>query len=100
MSPDEPFPDSAEPDTWRHRTIGNYWPYATTVFDYILRSMPQNIPGSLEAGEVYSLTAYLLFLNDIIPANAEMNAQTLPQVQMPAYGKFVPDNRLDYKEVH
>lgn len=96
----EPFPDSADPETFRHRTIGNYWPYATTVFDYIRRSMPQNMPGSLQADEVYSLTAFLLHRNHIVPADAQMDAKTLPEVRMPARDRFVPDDRLDYMEVH
>lgn len=99
-SPQEPFPDSSDVESWRHRTIGNYWPYATTVFDYILRSMPQNVPGSLQADEVYSLTAFLLHRNHIISADEEMNAETLPRVRMPARGMFVPDDRQDYTEVH
>jgi cytochrome c len=99
-SPDEPFPDAGDADTWAHRTVGNYWPYATTLFDYIRRSMPFTQPGSLEADEVYALTAHLLYLNNIIPADAEMNAQTLPDVEMPARGKFVLDDRQKYQEVH
>ena len=99
-SADESFPDASNEDTWRHRTIGNYWPYATTVFDYIRRSMPMNLPGSLEADEVYSLTAYLLHLNHIVPADVEMDAKTLAQVEMPARHKFVPDDRQKYQEVH
>jgi cytochrome c len=83
-----------------NETVGNYWPYATTVFDYIRRSMPYNLPGSLEDDEVYALTAHLLYLNNIIPEDAEMNAETLPKVEMPARGKFVVDDRQNYQEVH
>ena len=75
------------------KTIGNYWPYATTVYDYVHRAMPFTAPGSLEPNEVYSLVAYLLAENAVIPRNAVMNAQTLPQVQMPARAHFVPDDR-------
>ena len=96
----EAFPDASDPDSGQHRTIGNYWPYATTVFDYIRRSMPFNLPGSLEDDEVYALTAHLLYLNNIIPEDAEMNAETLPKVEMPARGKFIVDDRQNYKEVH
>lgn len=99
-TPNEGFPDSRNADTWQHRHIGNYWPYATTVFDYILRSMPMNVPGSLSADEVYSLTAYLLYLNHIVPEDAVMSRSTLPQVVMPAKTKFVVDDRHEYKEVH
>jgi cytochrome c len=75
------------------RTIGNYWPYATTVFDYVRRAMPQNAPGSLSDTETYAVVAWLLHENGIIGANAEMNATTLPAVQMPARGIFVLDDR-------
>jgi cytochrome c len=81
------------------RTIGNYWPYATTLFDYIRRSMPQNEPGSLSAPEVYALCAYLLFLNDIVAPGQVMNAETLPQVIMPARDRFVRDNRTGGPEI-
>lgn len=99
-SRDEGFPDASDPDSSQHRTVGNYWPYATTLFDYIRRSMPYNLPGSLDDDEVYALTAHLLYLNYIIPEEAEMNAATLPLVEMPAHGKFVLDDRQEYKEVH
>jgi len=96
----EPFPDALDANSWRHRTIGNYWPYATTLFDYIRRSMPMNIPGSLEASEVYSLTAYLLFLNHIVPADTTLDAAALAAIEMPARDRFVPDDRLQFQEVH
>jgi cytochrome c len=77
-------------------TVGNYWPYATTVWDYIYRAMPFNAPGSLTPDEVYALTAYVLFANGIIAEDAVMNAQTLPQVVMPnADGFTSPDPRPD-----
>jgi len=66
------------------RTVGNYWPYATTLYDYINRAMPFDAPGSLDAGEVYSLAAYLLYRNGIIAADVVMDADTLPAVRMPA----------------
>ena len=98
--PGEGFPDGDDADSWTGRTIGNYWPYATTVFDYILRSMPQNLPGSLEDSEVYALTAYLLWRNDIIARDDIMNAESLPAVKMPARDQFHVDDRLGYQEVH
>lgn len=76
-----------------NRTIGNYWPFAPTIFDYIRRTMPFDRPGSLADEQVYGLTAYLLHLNEIIPADAVMDARTLPQVVMPARDRFVPDDR-------
>lgn len=99
-SADESFPDASDVNAWQHRTIGNYWPYATTLFDYIRRSMPMNIPGSLEANEVYALTAYLLYLNHIVAADTLLDAANLAEVAMPARDRFVPDNRQDYREVH
>ncbi|HEY8519817.1 MAG TPA: cytochrome c [Gammaproteobacteria bacterium] len=71
------------------RTIGSYWPYATTVFDYIRRAMPYTAPQSLTADETYALTAYLLYLNGIIREDEEMNAETLPKVVMPNRDNFV-----------
>jgi cytochrome c len=74
-------------------TIGNYWPYATTIFDYIRRAMPPNAAGSLKADQVYSLTAFLLAKNGIIAENSVIDAKTLPAVMMPARNRFVPDDR-------
>src|SRR5262249_6911421 len=71
------------------RTIGSYWPYATTVFDYIRRAMPYPQPHSLTNDAVYAVTAYLLHLNGIIGAQEVMNAQTLPQVRMPNRDHFL-----------
>ncbi len=71
------------------RTIGSYWPYATTVFDYIRRAMPYTQSQSLTNEEVYAVTAYLLHLNGIIGAQDTMNAQTLPQVKMPNRDNFI-----------
>ena len=83
----------------RGMTIGNYWPYATTIYDYINRAMPATAPGSLTPDEVYSLVAYLLYRNEIIAEDVVMNAKTLPQVKMPARDRFIPDNRLESSEV-
>ena len=71
------------------RTVGNYWPYATTLFDYVRRAMPSNAPGSLSANEVYAVVAWLLHRNEIVPADAVMDAQSLPAIEMPAQGRFV-----------
>ncbi len=71
------------------KTVGSFWPYATTVFDYVRRAMPYHTPGSLSSDELYAVTAYLLFLNDIIAEDAEMNAALLPQVKMPNRDNFV-----------
>ena len=71
------------------KTIGSYWPYATTVFDYVRRAMPYPTPHSLNDQEVYALTAYLLSLNGIIAKDAVMDAKTLPLVKMPNRGNFI-----------
>lgn len=65
------------------RTVGSYWPYATTLFDYIRRAMPYDRPGSLSSDEVYALVAYVLAENDIIGRNDSLDAATLPAVRMP-----------------
>jgi cytochrome c len=73
------------------RTVGSYWPYATTLFDYVRRSMPMTNPLSLTDDEVYAVSAYVLFLNGIVGEDTVMNAQTLPQVKMPNRDGFVSD---------
>lgn len=72
------------------RTIGSYWPYATTLFDYVRRAMPYPAPHSLTNQEAYALTAYLLELNGVIDKDAVIDAQTLPRVKMPNRDNFVP----------
>jgi cytochrome c len=73
------------------RTVGSYWPYATTLFDYVRRAMPITNPLSLTNDEVYAVTAYVLALNGIVGEDAVMNAQSLPQVRMPNRDGFVSD---------
>jgi cytochrome c len=73
------------------RTVGSYWPYATTLFDYVRRAMPITNPLSLTNDEVYAVTAYVLSLNGIVGEDAVMNAQSLPQVKMPNRDGFVSD---------
>lgn len=77
------------------RTIGNYWPYATTLFDYINRAMPFDAPGSLPPGDVYSVIAYLLVENRVIDSRRVIDARSLPAVVMPSRDRFVPDDRTD-----
>jgi len=77
------------------KTIGSYWPYAPTAYDYIRRAMPFNEPGSLNPDEIYSVIAWLLFKNEIVPEDAVMDAKSLPLVQMPNRDGFVPDQRPD-----
>ena len=77
------------------KTVESYWPYATTLFDYIKRAMPLTAPDSLSNDDVYALTAYILAQAKIVADDALMNAQTLPKVQMPNRNGFVPDRRPD-----
>ncbi|WP_407428237.1 c-type cytochrome [Arcticibacter sp.] len=91
-------PDSLKKSK-RTKTIGIYWPYATTLYDYINRAMPFNAPGSLQPREVYGLTAYLLYENGIIGEDMVLTASSLPRVKMPAQKRFVNDDRKGGAEV-
>jgi mono/diheme cytochrome c family protein len=71
-------------------TVGNYWPFATTIFDYVRRAMPFDVPDSLSDSDYYAVVAYLLNANQIIGPNDAIDAQSLPKVQMPNRNKFVP----------
>ena len=77
------------------KTIGSYWPYATTLWDYVNRAMPFDHPGTLPSKDVYSVTAYLLYLNDIVGERDVLDAASLPRVKMPNGSGFVPDARPD-----
>lgn len=76
-------------------TVGSYWPYATTLWDYIRRAMPYPSPRTLTADQVYALTAFILHANDVIPADMILTETRLPQVQMPNRDGFVSDPRPD-----
>ena len=71
------------------KTIANFWPYATTLFDFISRGMPWTQPRSLTDDEVYALTAFILAKNKLIGDTDTMNAETLPKVKMPNRGSFI-----------
>jgi cytochrome c len=77
------------------KTVGSFWPYATTIYDYVHRAMPFDNPGLLDANQTYSVVALILHMNGIIGEKDEMNAQTLPKVKMPNRDGFVKDNRPD-----
>src|SRR6266436_3309578 len=79
------------------RTVGSYWPYAPTLFDYIRRAMPQNAPQSLSNDDVYAVSAYILSLNGLLPADAVLGAKTLSEIKMPNRKMFVDDPRPDVK---
>jgi len=71
------------------KTIKNYWPYATTIFDFVRRAMPYSEPNSLSSDELYAITAYILALNELIGQSDTINAQTLPKVVMPNRDNFI-----------
>jgi cytochrome c len=77
------------------KTIGSYWSFATSIWDYINRAMPRNQEGTLTHDQVYALTAYLLFRNEIIRENDVMDAQSLPKVEMPFRNGFLPQRLED-----
>ena len=80
------------------KTVGSYWPYATTLWDYINRAMPFDKPGLLKPSEVYAVAAYILNINGIISDTDIMDAKSLPKVKMPNRDGFVPDPRPDVGE--
>jgi S-disulfanyl-L-cysteine oxidoreductase SoxD len=79
------------------KTVGSYWPYAPTLFDYIRRAMPQNAPQSLDNDDVYAVSAYILNLNGLLAADATLDAGALSAIKMPNRGMFVGDPRPDVK---
>jgi cytochrome c len=83
------FDTIAAPDKPAVKTVGSYWPYATTLFDYVRRAMPWQAPKTLTDNEVYAVAAYLLNLNKIIGEGEVMNARTLPKVVMPNRDGFI-----------
>jgi cytochrome c len=76
-------------------TVGAYWPYATTVWDYIRRGMPYDHPATLPTDQVYAITAFVLYLNGIVGEDEILDEKTLPKVKMPNRDGFVPDPRPD-----
>ena len=82
-------------DEWPEKTIGTYWPYATTLFDFNRRSMPMQAPGSMDDDEVYAVTAYLLYLNGIIAETHILNAKSLAKVRMPNRDGFIDIYKLN-----
>ncbi len=79
------------------RTVGSYWPYAPTLFDYVRRAMPQNAPQSLSNDDLYAVSAYILNLNGLLAADATLDAKTLGAIKMPNRSMFVGDPRPDMK---
>lgn len=73
------------------KTVGSFWPYATSLFDYIRRAMPYPSPGSLSADDTYAVAAYILHLNGIVPADVTLDKQSLPRIRMPNRDGFIPE---------
>ncbi len=82
------------------RVVGDYWPYATMVWDYIRRAMPRNQAGTLTPNEVYALTAFILYKSNIVQENEVLDQKTLPKVQMPNRNGFVPARFQDIPDEH
>ena len=81
---------SLAPDKVPMKTVGSFWPYATTLFDYVRRAMPFQESQSLTSDELYAVSAYILNLNGIVGANDVLDAQSLPKVRMPNRDGFIP----------
>ncbi|BAM87414.1 putative cytochrome C [Bradyrhizobium oligotrophicum S58] len=73
------------------KTVGSFWPYATTLFDYIHRAMPYQAPGSLSVDDTYAVAAYILSLNGILPAEGQLDNHSLPDIRMPNRDGFIPE---------
>ena len=86
------------PTSRPQKTIGSYWPYATTLWDYIRRAMPFDHPGTLTTEEIYATTAYLLFLNGIVGERDVVDQASLPHVRMPNRNGFTADPRPDIEQ--
>ncbi len=98
--PNDRLVSTSEWEQWPPgRAVGMYWPYASTLFDYTRRSMPQTTPGTLSDDEVYAVVAYVLHLNGLVPADAVLDAASLAAIEMPARARFVPDDRRGGREV-
>jgi cytochrome c len=80
--------------------VGNHWPHAPPLFDYIRRATPQNAPESLSSDDVCPLSAYILNLNGLLPADTTLDAKSLPAIKMPSHKIFVADPRLEKSGMH
>ena len=89
--PGDSFPFGTDPKLVK--TVGNYWPFATTLYDYVRRSMPIDAPGSLTPDDIYGVVAVVLAENRVIEPTMIVDATTLPKIRMPARDRFVPDDR-------
>jgi len=82
------------------KTVGSFWPYATTLFDYIHRAMPYPAPGTLSIDDTYAVAAYILSLNGIVPTDAKLDQENLPKIKMPNRDGFIPDSEFDQVANH
>lgn len=98
--PNDRLVSEGEWDQWpAGRTVGGYWPYATTLFDYTRKAMPQTTPGVLSDDQVYAVVGYVLHLAGIVSADAVLDSASLAAVEMPARDRFVPDDRKGGPEI-
>ena len=98
--PNDPLVATGEWEQWPPgRAFGAFWPYATTLFDYTRRAMPQLTPGTLSNDELYAVVAYVLHLNGLLPEDAVLDAESLAAINMPARDRFVPDDRTGGPEI-
>jgi cytochrome c len=81
------------------KTVGSFWPYATTLFDYIHRAMPYPTPGSLSNDDTYAVVAYILSLNGILPADGKVDRASLPNIKMPNRDGFIPEPEFDPRRI-
>ena len=81
------------------KTVGSFWPYATTLFDYIHRAMPYPTPGSMSNDDTYAVVAFILSLNGIIPTDSKVDRASLPNIKMPNRDGFIPDPEFDPRRI-
>jgi len=98
-NPNDTFDFASERKKEGTKTVGNYWPYATTLYDYVRRAMPFDKPGSLTSDEVYGVVAFILARNGVVKDDTRIDASTLTAVRMPARDRFVTDDRMQSTRV-
>ena len=76
------------------RTVGSYWPYASTLFDFIRRAMPATAPKSLTNRQVWQVTAYVLYMNGIVEENTQINGETIREIEMPNANGFIDRSHI------
>jgi cytochrome c len=89
--PGDSFPFAT--DASARSTVGSYWPYATTLFDYVRKAMPFDVPGTMTDREVYAVVGAVLYFNDLVAEDAVLDSAMVTNLEMPARDRFVPDDR-------